>query len=128
MTTINLATFVVRNDESGEMDIDATDAKFHAVLVKYQAERETEAETVSTAVNAVFDQYKGATINMPALTHRALIVLNAQNENHKTLTERIQHYVRDNNGKREDGATFAIVKGYGGGVRRWADYVEKSAK
>lgn len=125
--------FLVR-DASGAVDREACLDKFEAELVKYCAERETEQEVISEAVNAAFDKYHGANITMPALCTFALTKLNAQPENHKILTERVLAYVRDNSqGKTaEDGtverpnSVFVIGKGKNGGVRRRADIPVKT--
>jgi hypothetical protein len=120
---INLNTYVVRAGD-GSIDLDATCAKFARDLLAFQAERETETEAVGTAVNAVFDQFPGARINMPALVNYALQRLNVQPENFRILSEKVQSYVRDHSGPRESGALFHIGKGKGGGVFRWSDQRE----
>lgn len=117
MTTLTI-TLVTKD---GNIDQDASRAAFDAQLTKFVAERETELSTIGNAVHAVFDAYKGASINMPALANLALQRLNAQPSNFSTLEERTLQYVRDNAGTRESGAMFAIGKGKGGGVKRWAD-------
>jgi hypothetical protein len=123
MTTISLQTYCVRNSD-GSIDLDGTVAKFSGDLLRFQTERELEAEAVGEAVNAVFDQYPGAKLNMPAVTSMALQRLNVQPENFKTLTEKVQGYIRDRAGERDSGAPFHIGKGKGGGVCRWADQPE----
>jgi hypothetical protein len=119
MTTINLSTFAVR-DDSGDVDVDATCEKFAQVLLQYQAERETESATIGAAVNAVFDQHRGATINTPAITSLVLQRLNAQFEQYKVLSERVHSYIRSNAGEKGS-ALFRVAKGKGGGVSRWSD-------
>lgn len=125
MTTISLPTYVVR--VNGSVDRDATVSKFESDLDSFIAERETEQGVIAEAVNAVFDQYRGARCNMPFLTSTALNRLNAGPSNHKALTERVQEYVRSNAGTRESGALFSIAKGAGGGVGRWVDLPEAKA-
>jgi hypothetical protein len=127
INTITLNTYLVRAAD-GSIDHDATTLKFQGDLLKYEAERETEAETVGAAVNAVFDQFKGTRLNMPAVTSYALTHLNVQPENFKTLTERVQGFIRDHSGERESGALFSIAKGKHGGVCRWADQPVKPAE
>jgi hypothetical protein len=119
MTTLVLNTFVVR-DEAGELDVDGTMEKFQGVLLQYQAERETELATIGAAVNAVFDNFRGTAINMPALTTLTLQRLNCQPETCKALTARILDYVRSN-----AGTVFQIAKGKGGGVSRISDAAAK---
>jgi len=122
-TAINLNTYVVRAG-NGSIDLDATCAKFAKDLLAFQAEMETENEAVGAAVNAVFDQFPGARINMPALVNYSLQRLNVQPENFRILSEKVQNYVRDRAGARESGALFHIGKGKGGGVSRWSDQRE----
>ena len=117
---ITLQSYCVRNAD-GSIDLDATVTKFSGDLLRFQTERELEAEAVGVAVNAVFDQFPGAKLNMPAVTSMALQKLNVQPENFKTLTEKVQGYIRDRAGDRESGALYHIGKGKGGGVVRWAD-------
>ena len=126
----------------GNIDQDLSRSAFDMLLAQHIAARETEYETIGAAVDSVFDQYVGASINMSALVSFALTKLNAQPENYAVLSERVAQYVRDNSqGKllSEKGAevkvwerpdsTFVIGKGKGGGVYRRIDHVEKpSAK
>lgn len=128
MTTLNLATFCERA-EDGSIDVDATVLKFEGELLKYQVERETELATIGAAVHGVFDSHKGTTINMPAVVTMALQSLNVQPATYAALSERVATFVRDNaSDKREDGRSFRIAKGKGGGVSRWCDVVDKPAK
>ena len=124
MTTINLQSYCVRNPD-GSIDLDGTERKFSGDLIRFQTERELEAEAVGFAVNAVFDQYPGVKLNMPAMTSMALQRLNVQPENFKSLTEKVQEYIRDRAGERDSGAPFHIGKGKGGGVFRWADQPQR---
>lgn len=113
----NMNEFLVRGSD-GTVDVDATTLKFRGALEVYIAERETENALIAAAVSEVFDQFKGANINMPALTSYALQRLNATPSNFMALSERIQEYVRENAG---EGGIYKIAKGKGGGVRRVAD-------
>ena len=115
-----LAAYAVR-DEAGQIDLEETCGQFASDLIKFQAERETETSVVAEAVNAVFSAHPGAKMNMPYVTGEALKLLNVQPETFKLLTERVQVYIRDNNGDRPSGKLFHIGKGKGGGVCRWSD-------
>jgi len=126
LDNVTMAGYVVKTD--GEINVDETVNKFRAELLVYKTERELEAETVGQAVNAVFDDWRGVNINMPALQTAALKYLNFQPENHKALSQKVAEYVRANSGKRETGALFFIGKGKGGGVKRWADHPEETAE
>lgn len=121
-------TIVLALTSSGTVDRDATLTACENAIDTYVAERELESETIAKAVHGVFDQYKGASINMPALAGFALQRLNAQPANFNVLEERTMEYVRANAGTRESGAEFAIGKGKGGGVKRWADQPVEAPK
>lgn len=120
---INLHNYVVRGSD-GSVDTDATLAKFESTLSAYIVERETEQSTIAAAVGAVFDAHKGTAINMPALTSLTVQRLNAQPENFKTLSERVQSYVREQS--KGDSSMFLIAKGKGGGVSRRCDIPAKA--
>lgn len=123
--TITLVT------EGGKVDQDKSEAAFRGALLKYVAERETEGTLIEEAVSALFDQYKGAAINMPAVCSMTAQRLNAQPENFKVLSDRVAEYVRANSqetGNEKEGtlvehpdSLFIIAKGKGGGVSRRAD-------
>jgi hypothetical protein len=103
----------------GAIDQDASRAAFNTALSKYIAEREVEQTQIAQATSETFDQYKGASINMPALASMVAQKLNAQPANFKVLSERVLQYVRDN-AQGED-SLFVIGKGKGGGCSRRAD-------
>lgn len=109
--------FLVRS-ESGSVDLDATTAKFRGALEVYLTQRETEASKIAEAVHAIYDEYKGASLNMPALCSFTAARLGATPATHAVLCERTAEYVRENAG---EGKTFTIAKGKNGGVRRNAD-------
>jgi len=121
---INLSQYAVRTD--GSIDIQATLDKFETDLETFAALQAADEEKVAEAVHTVFDQNKGARINMPYLVGQALPLLGVTSATHKSLTERVQAYVRGNaDGK---GANlFSIEKGKGGGCARTADLPAESA-
>ena len=127
--TVKLVTVNGRTDEAASLDV------FRTAMATHIAERETEVETIAAAVGAVFDKFKGTSINMPALCNFALQELNAQPENYKVLQERTAQYVRDNSQGEKNKETgvearpdslFVIAKGAHGGVHRRADRVAKA--
>jgi len=125
MSTISLSTYAVRTN--GQIDSEATLRKFEADLATYIVEQSADLEAVSDAVSAVFDSHKGTRINMPFLVSQALPLLNVTPATHKSLTERVQGYVRANaDGKGAD--LFSIEKGKGGGVARKADMPAPAAE
>lgn len=122
-------------DTDGHIDQAQSEAAFRSALLKHIAERETEQEQIAEAVSALFDQYKGASINMPAVASMTAQRLNAQPETFKVLSERVLDYVRANSQgeTQEDGTVerpdslFVIGKGKGGGCYRRADRPAKPA-
>lgn len=137
---IHLSSFVVRGAD-GAVDIAATTDKFGIELTKFIAVNETEVAVIATAVNAVFDDYRGQTLTMPTLINYALTKLHANPTNMPALTDRIRGYIHDNADRPAQKAkdksilvpaeeprtrSFRISKGVGGGVSRWSDVPEKS--
>jgi hypothetical protein len=127
MNTIVLSTFAVRNSD-GSVDSDATVSKFQDALSSFIAERDTETETIGTAVAAVLDSLNGTRGNMDYLVSATCRELNADHAAFKVLGDKIRAYVRDNaSDKNEDGTPedptklFHIGRGKGGGVGRWTD-------
>jgi len=111
-------------DNKGAIDVGRTVFKFEEVLMSYLAAAELEDGFIANAVNGVFDQYKGANINMPALQASALQKMNAVPSNFKLLSQKVGEFVRANaSTSRSDGRAFKIGKGKGGGVSRWSDSV-----
>ena len=110
---IVLNTYVVRSS-NGSIDHEATIAKFENDLNAFSVEREKEESVIADALHVIFDSHKGKRIPMPFLTSEVLRVLNVQPENFKSLTEKVQEYVRACD-------DFSIGKGKGGGVGRACD-------
>jgi len=112
---------------AGSIDRSASLASAEAALDSHIAERDTQQETIATAVSAVFDEYPGANLTMPTIEGMVSRQLNAVPSNYKVLTKLALDYVRANSGDKASGATFGITKGKGGGVCRWADVAETPA-
>jgi len=110
---IDLNTYVVRST-TGSINFDATIAKFEADLSTFHAAREKEESVIADALHAIFDSHQGKRIPMPFLTSEVLRMLNVQPENFKSLSEKVQDYVRVC-------SDFNIGKGKGGGVGRVCD-------
>lgn len=132
---ITLEVDLVRLSD-GSYDHDTMLGSCADLLVKQEAEKDTEEATIRDAVNASFDQFPGAAINMPGLISMTTQRLNAQPANWKVLADRTAAYIHENSQGDSDKATgtvqypnslFVIGKGKGGGVRRRADIVEKPA-
>lgn len=139
--SLSLTTALVLS-ASGEIDEQASTRAFQDALANYKAERELESDTISEQVHAIFDQYPGASIQMPALINMTLRSLNVQPANYSTMFEKVGAFVRANSDRpatvdkktkavlvpAEPARTrsFGIKKGVGGGVCRWSDVPEKS--
>lgn len=118
---INIAQYTVRNAD-GSIDHEGTLAKFAGDLLRFEAERELEREVIANAVHALFDKHLGKRLNTPFVVGEALKALNAQPENYKVLTEKVQDFIRTS-------PDFHTGKGKGGGVARLCDLTpEQRAK
>lgn len=125
---INLGMFAVRFVD-GSIDHEGTISKFANELSEFAANQEAENATISQAIHAMFDQYKGARLNMPYLTGEVLRRLEAKPDTYKVLTDKVQGFIRSQSqGKTlDDGSVenpqsvFVISKGKGGGVSRRVD-------
>jgi hypothetical protein len=108
--------------QNGRVDQDGSLSAFEAALSKFVAQRETETSTLATAVGAILAKHSDRGIAMPVLAALALNSINVQPENYSALEGLLLDYVRENaSDKREDGKSFRIGKGKGGGVRAWAN-------
>ena len=117
------------------IDVAASQAAFSKALSIHIAERETQQEQIAEAVSALFDQYPGASINMPAVASMTAQKLRAQPENFGVISERVLDYVRANSQETKDEAgvvtahpdsLFVIAKGKNGGCYRRADRPAKT--
>ena len=115
---------VVRS-ETGSVDVQATVDNCTTALASYIRESEEGEVLCQTAVDAVFDQHKGAAINMPALVSLSQGWINTNvgvlkvNE-YVPLGEKIGEYVRNHKD------LYQISKGPKGGVRRISDLPVKA--
>jgi hypothetical protein len=122
MSTVTV-TLVPGND--GHIDQDATREAFNKALLVAVAEAETQEAEIASQVSAIFDQFHGKRIGMPALGSMVAQRLNAQPENFKTLSDRALDYVRANAG---EGGLYVITKGKNGGCGRVADQPKPETK
>jgi hypothetical protein len=112
-----ISSFIVLNN-NGSINHEASISQFAGALRKYEAEREVESATIGGAVHAIFDTHKGKRLPMPYLTTEVLRALNVQPENFKTLSDKVQEYVRTS-------PEFSVAKGKGGGAGRVCDLTDK---
>jgi hypothetical protein len=121
-----MATITVSLVSGTNNDLESNIAAFRAAYENHMSEKELEDTTIGTAVNAVFDKFPSAGINLPALSSMVAGNLNSQPENFKSLSKKVADYVRANSqGKKlsddsfeNPNSAFVITKGVGGGVRR----------
>jgi hypothetical protein len=132
-----LNAFVIRHTD-GTLDFDSTMQKFATRVTEYDAAVSMETEKIGAAVHAVFDSHP-IVLGMDYITDSALPMLNPTPDNHLILKDRIKDYIRSNSDhgeiKHEDGTAtpsekpgtrlFAILRGKGGGVKRWSDHASK---
>ena len=100
----------------GTIAVDATCLAFRNALLAHIAEQEKQDDEISRALNGIFDTYKGARINMPALAALALQRLGADPTNYKTLESAVLQHIRNNL------TVFHVARGKNGGVSRIADH------
>lgn len=136
-------TITLVKDSKGLIDEAASTATFTKALASLKVQRELEDGQIAKAVAAVFDKYKGASINLPGLCTYALMELGATPDNYNDMNEKIAEYVRANS---DQGAVkdpkdktkilkpaeaprtrlFSMNKGRGGDTRRWSDVPTES--
>jgi hypothetical protein len=109
----NVSSFIVCAAD-GSIDHEASIGAFAGALLKYEAERELENSTIGAVVHATFDAHLGKRLTTPYVVGEALKSLNAQPENYKTLTNKVQEFIRTS-------PEFHTGKGKGGGVARICD-------
>ena len=133
--------------EDGKINLDASVEKFRTVCLQYHAGQTAEKELVSQCMTALFDQYKGAHLNLdfiksqtvqritkihPELNQPALFA---------TLSARVVEHLHNNcnteaveaKGDKPakeavTGKTYAMRKGAGGGFCRVSDQPSEAPK
>jgi hypothetical protein len=99
-------------NDDGSVDMSATVLAYSEGLSAWVKENEIPSDTISTAIEAVFDRFPGQRLPMPALLAAAVAELSATPEQHRALTKRCHEYVK---GQAKAGILF-VTKGKGGGV------------
>ena len=113
MNNNNISSFIVRFTD-GSINHEETLSQFVGELHAYEAEVEIETKGIALAVNALFDQHRGARLNAPFLVGETLRRLNVQPETYTSLTLKVQEFLRSS-------PSFDVSKGKGGGWARTAD-------
>lgn len=108
---INMSNYAVRN-ETGEINVGLTCAKFKADLVAFESKQKTDLGSVTTAIHAVFDEFPKC--NVPALISLVAGRLGTSpvGDDYKTLGERVR------NALRSQPDVFQVAKGRDGGATR----------
>lgn len=108
----------------GLVDLEATLKAVAEAVTSYNVTLSNDMDRIGQAVHAVFDQYKGSAVNMPALTSLTIAKLgNVGPSEYQAMGERVHAFVKAN-----EGTVFQIAKGKGGGCKRIADIVAPAAK
>jgi hypothetical protein len=106
----NKDTFVKVN---GLFDIEASLTNVAAALASANELYSNDAEAVGAAVSSVFDQYKGAFVQMPALVTLTVGKLNLTTiDSINAMSERVKDYIGANSG---EGGLYDVRKGRGVG-------------
>jgi hypothetical protein len=120
--SLNLSECAVLS--GGLVDLEATLTKVADAVNSYNVTLANDMDRIGEAVHAVFDQFKGSAINMPALTSLTIGKLgNVGPSEFQAMGERVHTFV-----KAQEGTVFSIAKGKGGGCKRIADVVTPAAK
>ena len=109
----NINSFIVRFFD-GSIDHEESLSQFAGELIKYELEVEVEVKGIALAVNALFDQHRGARLNAPYLVGETLRRLSVTPETYTSLTLKVQEFLRSS-------PAFDVNKGKGGGWARSAD-------
>lgn len=115
---IVLSSYVVLFSDNS-IDHEATLEKFASDLLRFEELKDKENAVIAGAIHSLFDQFQGARLNMPYVTGEVLRKLNAQPDNYKVLSDKVQAYIRENS--QGDKAVFTINRGKGGGIARNSD-------
>jgi hypothetical protein len=124
MSKIDIGSYVVRHTD-GSVDLDATVDQFATDVQEYVNTVEADGKLCGTAVNAVFDQYKGTNISMPALSSLALHWIDGnvgklEPSEYVPMSVKIHDYVVNHKDQ------YVVAKGKGGGVKRVSDIPVKA--
>lgn len=120
INSINISINPIRS-EAGTIDLEKTLTAVAEYLTLRAEQEKRISEGVSVAVHAVFEQYKGKTLAMPAAINYTVGVMGVPLDQYAETAEAIGEWIRHS-------PEFKIAKGKGGGVSRICDAVEKEEK
>jgi len=125
----NFGMYAVRDELSGEIDVEATMNRFHTELQAQVAHETNDLDAIAGAVSTVFNKHPNVNIKTDSVIHAVLRELNVDVMDDKPMVKRIRTYLQDNaDDTRESGKTYKCNKGQNGGICRWSEYTEKPAK
>lgn len=118
---------------AGELDVEASDRKFHEAVFTLKAKTGATDDVVLGAINSMFDQYRGSSLNVAALASGAIQKMGSSNQLFKNpalfgmLSKRVSEVLDSNTEPKvrvsEDTKAylFGVRKGPQGGHYRIAD-------
>ena len=116
---IKFDVFAVRGDD-GTLDVASSIEKFKAQLIEWDREKGQESALIGSVIHALFDQYKGASLNTGYLINETLRRLNVSDyEASRVLTQKVKDYVKAS----QECGVLASKRGQNGGVYRVADVI-----
>lgn len=137
-------SFLVTQD--GKVDLEASTEKYRSACLQYIAKQTAETELVGTCMSALFDQYRGAYLNLDFIKSQTVQRIVKQHPElnqpalFATLSKRVEDYLHDNcdqpaveaKGNKPGreaitGRTYSMKKGTGGGFCRTADKAPEKA-
>jgi hypothetical protein len=125
-----VVAFLVYN-AAGSVDLEATCAKFREVALKYSAGQEAEVGFIAACIAEVFAQYKGARLNVAAITSNTIQKMAAKNSSlgdptlFSALSKRVGEVLKDLSGD-EDTKPYGVTRGPAGGHFCRADQAPKT--
>lgn len=125
---MDIQSFVVRS-VSGAIDHEASIGAFATKLLQLEAQLEQEEKDIGAAVHALFDEWKGARLNVPFILSSVVRTLGATPEDHKSMSTKVHKYLQNRSqgkalpdgGWERPNSLFHIGLGKGGGVSRRSD-------
>jgi len=118
-----VSSFLVSN-EDGSFDLEASVLKFRETALRFVANTETEDTVVLDTISALFDQYKGAKLNMSFIKSQAVARMAADHPEMSSpslftmLSKRVEDVLHSVTG---EGKAYGVTKGKGGGFYRLVD-------
>jgi hypothetical protein len=118
---------------AGLVDLEASDRKFHDAALLFKVQNEADEDVVLSSINALYDQYKGASLNVAAICSGVISLMGKTNsvfanpQLFGTLSKRVTDVLDANTEPKERAEgdtkvyTFAVRRGPGGGHMRISD-------